>query len=429
MNENIRVFIATTQGPSEVQRLAEEDPSVRSVICLQGKAIALPVSPDYDAFVRRPTGVIEAVFGHPAYRLDLAQPVTGGLSWQLGALVVHGLHAEGRLAGRDEDPQRVLWATGEVDRELKLLPVEHLAQKIQSSAELFRALLRDRVPVTLCLPEDNRDELEAVWAEATGLSLDQVEVLAAGEAAALFAGLGLDAPSIMTSRGPQGSTEIVPENAVAGKGPAQGKLWAALSLLGVVGLAYAVFHWTGAMHSVGLGGDAAVEGKFPFGLTALEIRAPADATCAAVLVGSVTPLETETELPLSGRRTSTQLDRLCRLHYRATNLGMDTDLWLVGARAGESADLLHTKTFLSAQRLARDQSQSFEVNLPRHFDETLVQRFALVARPLAAQTDKTFDHYAGQLSERPTLAAWRDWLAGVRSGGFSVEVAQHALAP
>ena len=429
MNENIRVFIATTQGPSEVQRLAEEDPSVRSVICLQGKAIALPVSPDYDAFVRRPTGVIEAVFGHPAYRLDLAEPVTGGLSWQLGVLVVHGLHAAGRLAGRDEESGGVLWATGEVDRDLKILPVEHLAQKLRASAELFRTLSRDSVPVTVCLATENRVELEAVWAEATGLSLDQVEVMEAGDAAVLFAGLGLDAPRAMTSPVPQGSTDIVPERAAPGKGPARGKLWAALSLLGVVALAYAAFHWAGPMDPDGLGENPAGGDRFPIELTALEIRAPAGATCAAVLVGSVAPLETENALPLSGRRTSTQLDRLCRLHYRATNLGTNADLWLVGARAGESAELLHTKTFLSAQRLAPDQSQSFEVTLPRRFDETLVQRFALIARPLAGQTDQTFDHYAGALSDRLTLAAWRDWLAGLRSGGFLVEVAQHALAP
>ena len=66
-----RIVIATTEGPAEVERLSEEDPDVRSVVCLQGKALALPISPDYDAFVRRPVGVIEARFGHACYRLDV----------------------------------------------------------------------------------------------------------------------------------------------------------------------------------------------------------------------------------------------------------------------------------------------------------------------------------------------------------------------
>ena len=60
------VYIATTEGPSEIQRITPEDSDVRSVICHDGKAIALPVSADYDSFVRRPTGVIEACFGHSA---------------------------------------------------------------------------------------------------------------------------------------------------------------------------------------------------------------------------------------------------------------------------------------------------------------------------------------------------------------------------
>ena len=93
-----RIVIATTEGPAEVERLSEEDPDVRSVVCLQGKALALPISPDYDAFVRRPVGVIEARFGHACYRLDVSAPISGGLSWQLGVFAAHALKAAGRLA-------------------------------------------------------------------------------------------------------------------------------------------------------------------------------------------------------------------------------------------------------------------------------------------------------------------------------------------
>ncbi len=56
----IRLFILTTDGPVEVQRITAEDPSVKSVICLDGRAVSLPISPDYEAFVRTPTGVVEA---------------------------------------------------------------------------------------------------------------------------------------------------------------------------------------------------------------------------------------------------------------------------------------------------------------------------------------------------------------------------------
>ena len=96
--KSIRVFIATTDGPAEVQRIAEEDPDVKSVVCLDGKAVALPISPDYDAFVRAPTGVIERSYGHRAFRLDVSREISSGLSWQLGIFIAHALHVAGRLA-------------------------------------------------------------------------------------------------------------------------------------------------------------------------------------------------------------------------------------------------------------------------------------------------------------------------------------------
>ncbi len=103
--KQVTVHIATTDGPAEIERLTAEDPEVRSVVCLGGKAVALPISADYDAFVRKPTGVIEAYFGHGAWRIDLARPISGGMSWQLGAFIAHaGDFDDGGLT-RDRDVQ------------------------------------------------------------------------------------------------------------------------------------------------------------------------------------------------------------------------------------------------------------------------------------------------------------------------------------
>ncbi|MEP6149304.1 MAG: hypothetical protein ABJ201_17940, partial [Nisaea sp.] len=85
----IRVLIATTRGPVEVQNIARENPAVRSVICVGGAFTALPVSPAYDAFVREPTGVVERMTGHPVYRTDVAAPIEAGESWQLGMFLAH----------------------------------------------------------------------------------------------------------------------------------------------------------------------------------------------------------------------------------------------------------------------------------------------------------------------------------------------------
>jgi len=56
---SITVYILTTQGPVRIQRITEEQTGIQSVICLDGRAQALPISSRYDAFVRNPTGVIE----------------------------------------------------------------------------------------------------------------------------------------------------------------------------------------------------------------------------------------------------------------------------------------------------------------------------------------------------------------------------------
>ena len=78
---SIRVYIATTDGPVEIQRITREDPEVRSVVCLDGTAKALPISRAYDSFIKEPTGVVQRSFNHPAFRMDVDKPITDGNSW------------------------------------------------------------------------------------------------------------------------------------------------------------------------------------------------------------------------------------------------------------------------------------------------------------------------------------------------------------
>lgn len=164
----IRVAIATTRGPSLVQRITPEDPDVRSVVCLDGKAMPLPISTSYDHFVRVPTGVIERRFGHCAYRMDVEQPIDDGASWQLGVYLAHALAAAGRLAGRGQQEEALLWCTGEVDAELTVRPVEHVAEKLERSLPLFReALAAGRRLIILVASGAGPDP--AVWAAAQGL--------------------------------------------------------------------------------------------------------------------------------------------------------------------------------------------------------------------------------------------------------------------
>ena len=426
MSEKIRVVIATTEGPAEVERLSEEDPTVQSVVCLQGKAIALPVSADYDAFVRRPTGVIEAAYGHPAYRLDLAAPVTGGLSWQLGALTAHALHAEVRLAGRGETPGRVLWLTGEVDRDLKVLPVEHLTEKLRASAALFRRLASDGVPVTLCLPQANLAELEDGWIERLGLSAYWISILGTQDAREVLGHLDLAAPT--SDQVPQALRPADDEAAM----PRRARL-AGFGLIACVGLAALLYGFKVGSETQGPASEAlalAPAQAVALELKALETRAPEGGSCAAVITGAMDPVRRELPIPADGRQTSFKPNSLCRLHYRATNQGAPVKLWLVGARGGEQAEELHTKTFFAGQPLETADNRTFEVALPRRFDQTLVQTFVLIARPEASvAAGETNEPVVGDLKASLSPAAWDAWLEGLKAHGYSVQRAEHALAP
>ena len=134
---SVRVYIATTEGPSEVQRIAEEDIEVRSVVCLNGTSEALPISAAYDAFVRKPTGVIEKEFGHSVFRLDVSKRISDGKSWQLGFFAAHALYSAGFLAENRDDMEQAIWVTGEVDHHLNVGPVDHVAEKLKNSESLF----------------------------------------------------------------------------------------------------------------------------------------------------------------------------------------------------------------------------------------------------------------------------------------------------
>ena len=170
MVKRIRVLVATTEGPSEIQQITAEDPDVRSVVCLDGTSEALPISADYDSFVRKPTGVVERLYGHSSYRTDVSHPISGGRSWQLGLLVAHDLFASGRLATKGVPADEVLWITGEVRHNLDVVGVDHAREKLRESAGQLRAAAAAGVAVTLLLPQANRADVEA---EIDGLGLGE----------------------------------------------------------------------------------------------------------------------------------------------------------------------------------------------------------------------------------------------------------------
>ena len=418
----LRVFIATTEGPAEVQRISEEDPAVQSVICLDGQAIALPVSAAYEAFVRRPTGLIEAAYGHPAFRLDVAQPVTEGLSWQLGVLVAHGLAAAGRLAGRTDAASAAVWLTGEVDLDHRVRPVAHLREKLKSSGRLLSELAAAGMPVSLYAPQESLAALAPDWLAGLGLADAQRRILPVASAEEVFADLGLPPPKAQckSAKRPKARPPARRIGLIAG------------GAVAAAGLALAAFM---ARELPREPVPAAVAAVAQLGLTdapiasSIELRARDGSSCAAVRMGVAAPERRVRRLPPSGELIS-QADALCALHYEIANHDRPRALWLLAARGGSGADSLDTTTLLEARPLAAGESVAVEVRLPHRLSEPLVQHLALIsAEPGAADIEAHLAKVTEGLERRLSPADWRTLVDRLALSGLPVTEFHHALTP
>src|SRR2546423_272859 len=138
--EKFRVLIPTTRGLAEVLLLTEEDPVIgRSVACIGGSTETADIAAAYNAFVARPTGVVERLFGHGCYRLDVSRRIDAGSSWQLGALAAHALHSADRLAQERDACDGVLLATGSVRSvDLTVGSVSHVDEKLRISIDRLK---------------------------------------------------------------------------------------------------------------------------------------------------------------------------------------------------------------------------------------------------------------------------------------------------
>src|SRR5271165_4698640 len=115
----VRVLIATTEGPVEIQALNRLDfQEVKSGRRIDQSFAQLSrpsprqsadisyleaLSDQYHAFASWRTGIIGRFYGHNSFQLVLSDPIESGSSWQLGGLLAHALQAEGRLAEEKKD--------------------------------------------------------------------------------------------------------------------------------------------------------------------------------------------------------------------------------------------------------------------------------------------------------------------------------------
>ena len=162
----VRVYIATTEGPVLVQRLAAEEglaEAALSAVCLNGTTTRLPITGAYTYFVR---DHVRGLSGHDAYRLDLDRRIDGGSSWTLGVWIAHLLLSEGRLAMRGDDAGTAIFATGEVafatdaGRRAEVRSVGHVGEKAMRLAERMREEAAAGRRVLFVVPVGNAAEAE-----------------------------------------------------------------------------------------------------------------------------------------------------------------------------------------------------------------------------------------------------------------------------
>jgi hypothetical protein len=239
----LRVLIATTNGPVEIQLLTEEDAAIgRCVACIGGTTETADIASAYHAFVVRPTGVIEARFGHSCYRLDVSARIDAGSSWQLGVLAAHALLAVGRLAQENDVADGILWVTGSVRPvDLTVGAVSHVPEKLANSLDRLKQEFSAERPVLLAVPAANAAEmLPSARQEISQLGAELVLV---SHAQALFDVLGMTLPGVASKAlVPASSVLPVPQQAASVKPRRRMYAWAAAAMsIGIVAAGAAVF--------------------------------------------------------------------------------------------------------------------------------------------------------------------------------------------
>src|SRR5580704_1896471 len=232
----LRVLIATTNGPVEIQLLTEEDAAIgRSVACIGGTTETAEIASAYHAFVVRPTGVIEARFGHSCYRLDVSARIDAGSSWQLGVLAAHALLAAQRLAQENDVADGILWVTGSVRPvDLTVGAVSHVPEKLANSLARLKQELNAERPVLLAIPAANLADVSASARQE--ISELGAELVVVSHAQALLDALGMKLPGAASKAlVPALSALAVPQEAISAKPRRRMYTWTAVVvLIGIV---------------------------------------------------------------------------------------------------------------------------------------------------------------------------------------------------
>jgi hypothetical protein len=390
--KRIAVFIATTGGPVRVERITRER-APQSMVCLNRSSTVLPISAAYDSFVRPGSGVIERTFGpfEPgAFRLDVSAPIESGESWQLGVFVAHAISvSQNYMLAAAEEADAVVWLTGQVDCDLAVGSVGHVAEKIHASRAALSGWRTAGRPVSLFVREGA--DHAAVVAAGAPAGVAVVDVRSAGD---VLAALGL-----ATSPAARGNTLLAPPATVK-RAPVR---LLAGGLVVSAAVAIALTQWPAVQAPPPSERLEALKPAAPIDVPApvtvavatpapdaqpniliVERRAPAGRTCAEVQFGSVAAVEAPVTPAGAG---SSALKGLCGLGVAVDNgdlprfVAVDIDAVAGKLLYGTARpDILSGKTAFGGR-------QEWAIDLPRRLPGPFEIRVTAVSglQPVAAR--------------------------------------------
>ena len=465
MSKPVRVVIATTEGPAEILRLTPEDPDVRSVVCIGGKALPLPISKAYDAFVREPTGVIERAFGHSAFRMDVSVPIDDGLSWQLGAFAAHALLSAGRLARRDDAAERIVWLTGEVDRDHKVLPVAQVLLKLDHSRAFIAEKTASGASVTLFIPQDNAAEIGACWPERNGLDPARVRIVPVRDVAEVLRDIGFargDIPSAMPRPLPE------KQKPARGAGVFRSALLWGLNIAVAALLLAGAFAWAVLRSDLAEWDSFTKSGKFraldaalteaaasdcfscrlaargyefwlarqvpdegSISITISEVRGRDGAACPPAAAALRTDYAI---LPVSpgggGKLSASRAEGLCGLEFTLSNVGEPAHLWPFAQNIETREYLISRPRALEAGANPRETSLSFAVAMPEMSGAALPYQLNVLASrwPVAEAAEWAME----EMRKNPQAiyaAEWDSLREKLRRRGIALLRQGHEITP
>lgn len=189
-SDRVRVLIATTHGPVEIEGLVDLEAGETSIVALGSSAeVVAGLMAPYRNFVARGSGVVARSFGHDAFRLELSGEIHAGESWQLAVFIAHALHKLGRLAEAGEPASTLIWATGQVDYQLRVAEIGHMPEKVAGSLARFTAEQTRGVTLHAVWPKANSPDANDLLRERlTGL---HVAIHEAEQASTVLADLAI----------------------------------------------------------------------------------------------------------------------------------------------------------------------------------------------------------------------------------------------